>query len=256
MAVRTAHRTRSILAVGGAVLVALAVTGCGNADVAGAPVEKKSFALDGKALTVVSDSSTVELVPADVKEIQVERQVDGWSLFGSGPEPVWKLDGDTLTLKVDCDGISSNCEARYSVKVPRGVALTVRNDNGLVRATGFDTDVRMTTDNGEVRIKDMSGKLHLKTENGKVSGEGIASKSVTAKSSNGEVRLGFTAVPDLVDGSTDNGEVRLTLPESTYRVDASTDNGEVAVEVPRSDSSTHVVKASSNNGKVTVQSAN
>ncbi|MGW7414953.1 DUF4097 family beta strand repeat-containing protein [Streptomyces sp. NPDC054863] len=257
MAVRTARRTRTLLAAGGAVLVALAATGCGSSDASEAPVEKKNFAFSGKTLTIKSDNSAIDLVPADVKEIQVERQVDGWVFLGSGPDPVWKIDGDTLTLKVGCSGISANCEARHSVKVPRGIELTVDNDNGRVQATGFDTDLKVKTDNGEVRIKDMSGaELDLESNNGKVSGEGISAKSVHAKTDNGQVKLNFTAVPDLVDSRSNNGAVRLGLPKSTYRVDASTDNGKITVDVPKADSSTHVVKARSDNGEITLQSVN
>ncbi|MFI0979145.1 DUF4097 family beta strand repeat-containing protein [Streptomyces sp. NPDC021093] len=256
MAVRTALRTRTLLAAGGAVLVALAATGCGT-DVSDAPVEKKNFAFSGKALTIKSDNSAVDVVPADVKEIQVERQVDGWVFFGNGPDPVWKIDGDTLTLKVGCSGLSSNCEARHSVKVPRGTALTVDNDNGRVQATGFDTDLKVKTDNGEVRIKDMSGgKLDLESNNGRIDGEAIATKSVRAETDNGQVKLNFTAVPDLVDSSSNNGEIHLGLPKATYKVDTSSANGKITVDVPKADSSTHVVKARTDNGEITLQSVN
>ncbi|MEU8886321.1 DUF4097 family beta strand repeat-containing protein [Streptomyces sp. NPDC048442] len=257
MAVRTVRRTRTLLAVGGAVLVALAATGCGSTDTSDAPVEKKNFAFSGKALTIKSDNSALELVPADVKEIQVERQVDGWVFLGNGPDPVWKIDGDTLTLKVNCSGIAANCEARHSVKVPRDIALTVDNDNGRVQATGFDTDLRVKTDNGEVHLKDMSGsKLDLESDNGEIEGEGISAKSVHAKTDNGQVKLNFSAVPNLVDGNSSNGAIHLGLPKSTYRVDTSSDNGKITVDVPKADSSTHVVKARTNNGEITLQSVN
>ncbi|MFJ2741216.1 DUF4097 family beta strand repeat-containing protein [Streptomyces sp. NPDC087440] len=251
-----AATTRTLLALGGAALVALAVTGCGSADAADAPVEKKSFAYEGKALTISSDDSRLTLVPADVQRIEVERQVDGWVMFGSGPDPVWELTGDTLNLKVKCSGISVDCQARHSVKVPRGIAVTVHNDNGRVEATGFTTDLKVTSDNGEVALKDLSGKLDLESDNGRIVGEGIAAKNVTARSDNGEVKLAFTGVPDLVDSRSDNGAIRLTLPKATYRVDAQSNNGRIRADVPKADSSTHVVKARSDNGEIALQSAN
>ncbi|MFJ6697572.1 DUF4097 family beta strand repeat-containing protein [Streptomyces sp. NPDC091272] len=257
MAVRTARRNRTLLATGGAVLVALVATGCGGADASDSPVEKKNFAFSGKALTIDADNSALDLVPADVKEIQVERQVDGWALLGSGPDPRWTLDGDTLTLKVGCTGISMDCEARHSVKVPRGVAVTLNNDNGRVRATGFDTDLKITSDNGEVRLKDVSGgKLDVESDNGKIHAEGLSARSVRAESDNGEVELGFTAVPDLVDSHSSNGAIRLGLPKSTYKVDAASSNGRVTVDVPKADNSPHVVKVRSDNGEINLRSAN
>ncbi|WP_329616580.1 DUF4097 domain-containing protein [Streptomyces brevispora] len=250
-----AARTRSLTALGGAALVALVATGCGNTDVADAPVEKKSFAYSGKSLTVNSDSSDLELVPADIKEIQVERQVSG-SVPGSNPDLVWKLDGDTLTLKLKCTGISVNCKARYSVKVPRDIALTVGNDNGLIRATGFTTGLRAKTDNGEVRLKDMSGaELDLESDNGRIDGEGISAKSVTARTDNGEVRLNFTAVPDLVEAQSHDGGIRLGLPKAMYKVDTSAEKGDITVDVPQADNSTHVVTASTRNGDITIETA-
>ncbi|GHH33844.1 DUF4097 family beta strand repeat-containing protein [Streptomyces candidus] len=249
-------KTRAFLAAGGAVVLALVATGCGSADASEAPVDRKSFPLSGKTLTVVTDDSRLELVPADVKDVEVERQVDGWVFLGSGPDPVWEMKGDKLTLTVNCDGLSQDCTARHSLKVPRGVAVTVDDDNGNVHAGGFDTDMRIRSDNGAVIVKDMSGNLHLESDNGKIEGEGLSAKSVTAKSDNGRITLGFTAVPDLVEGVSDNGAIRLTLPKSPYKVDASSSNGAVRVDVPKADSSTHVVKARSDNGEVTVQSAN
>ncbi|GAA3489681.1 MULTISPECIES: DUF4097 family beta strand repeat-containing protein [Streptomyces] len=251
-----AAKTRTFLALGGAVLVALSVSGCGGADVMDAPVEKKSFAFSGRTLTVAGHDSGLTLVPADVQQIEVERQVDGWALLGSGPEPVWELRGDTLDLKVKCSGIATNCQARHSVKVPRGVTVNVESDNGRVEAAGFTTDMAVTTDNGEIAVKDMSGRLNLKTSNGEIVGERLAARSVTARTDNGTVEMGFAATPDLVDGGSDNGSIRLTLPKATYKVDVETGNGEARVDVPKAETSSHVVKLRTDNGEVTVRSAN
>ncbi|MFF0742550.1 DUF4097 family beta strand repeat-containing protein [Streptomyces sp. NPDC004111] len=256
MAVRTATTTRTLLAAGGAALLALAVSGCGGADVSDAPVEKKSFSYSGKSLTIKGDNSRLDLVPADVKGIEVERQVDGWVFLGNGPDPVWDLNGDTLKLLVKCEGLSSNCQGKYSVKVPRGVSVTVEDDNGSVHASDFDTDLKINSDNGAINLKNVSGKLDLESNNGAIKGEGIGTKSVTARSDNGEIALGFTATPDLVDTSSNNGAVRLTLPKSTYKVETSTQNGKVTVDVPKSDNSAHLVKARTDNGEVTLRSAN
>ncbi|MFF5773828.1 DUF4097 family beta strand repeat-containing protein [Streptomyces californicus] len=246
------------LAVGGGVaLLALALTGCGSTDVDEAPVERKAFALEGKTLTVDAENGAVDLVPADVEQVEVERQFDGWVMFGSGPDAVWKMEGDTLTLRVKCDGFINNCDSRHRVKVPRGVAVTAVSDNGSVTATGFRSALDLSSDNGGITVRDASGTLKLKSDNGTIHAERIAGSTVTARADNGEIRLGFASVPDLVDTVSDNGGITIDLPPGklTYAVDASADNGDVSVDVPRGDSA-RVVKARSDNGHVTVRSAN
>nr|WP_307798447.1 DUF4097 family beta strand repeat-containing protein [Streptomyces beijiangensis] len=251
-------RTRTLLAAGGAVLVSVALTGCG-ADAGDAKAEHRSFALSGKTLTIDSDDSQIELVSADVKDVEVTRRVDGWVFMGSGPNAKWSMKDGTLKLRLNCDAVASSCEARHQIKVPRGVAVTVRDDNGGVTATGFSTALKLRSDNGRVTVRDSSGTLDLDSDNGKVVAEGITSKDVVAGSDNGEVRLTLAAVPDRVETSSNNGSVEIALPQQAgiaYKVSTKTSNGDVHVSVPRSDTSAHVVRATSDNGEVTVRSAN
>ncbi|MFE7772624.1 DUF4097 family beta strand repeat-containing protein [Streptomyces sp. NPDC057445] len=250
---RARTRTRA-LGAAAVVIVAFAVTGCGTADAGEGPVERKSFAFSGKSLTIDARNSEVELVPADVRSVEVERQVDGWVFMGSGPDPVWEMKDGTLTVGVTCDAVSSDCEARHSVKVPRGVAVTVRGDNGSVRATGFDTALTLQSDNGEVTVRDSSGPLKLVSDNGEINGERIASGNVSVRSDNGSVKLAFVKDPDLVDGVSDNGAITIEVPGSgAYDVTASAENGDTSVDVKQDPRSPHVIKTRSDNGEVVVR---
>ncbi|MFJ1746449.1 DUF4097 family beta strand repeat-containing protein [Streptomyces sp. NPDC088116] len=252
------NRTRTLLAVGGAALLVLSVSGCGGADASDAPAEKKSFPLSGKTLTIDAGNSAVDLVPADVKAVEVTRRVDGWVVMGNGPHPRWKMTDGTLTLDVKCSAVMSDCVAQHEVRVPRGVAVTVNGDNGGVRATGFDTPLRLKADNGAMTVRDSSGPLDLESDNGKITAEGITAKALAVKSGNGAVRIGFSAVPDSVDATSDNGGIEIDLPRSdtSYAVKTRTDNGKIDVDVPTSDSSSHVVKARTDNGKIAVRTVN
>lgn len=99
------HRPARVALAGAAVLVGvLGVHGCGSADANEAPVERKAFAFGGKALTVDADGSALEIVPADIDDVQVTRQVDGWVMFGSGPSASWGMRDGTLTLDVTLRG--------------------------------------------------------------------------------------------------------------------------------------------------------
>lgn len=239
-------------------LIALTVSGCGSADASDAPVETKSFPFKGKALTISTGNAAVELVPADVKDVEVTRQVDGWVFMGSGPDATWKMTGSTLTLKVKCKAVASNCESLHKVKVPRGVTVTLKGDNGRITADGFATALKLTSGNGAVTVRGSSGPLDLESDNGKITMEDISTRTVAARSSNGAIRLGLTVVPDSVDTTTDNGRIDIDLPGSgtSYAVTTSTDNGEVEVGIPTDKSSAHVLKARTDNGKITIQSAN
>ncbi|MFB6816583.1 DUF4097 family beta strand repeat-containing protein [Streptomyces sp. NPDC056347] len=239
----------------------LALAGCGSTDVSQAPAEHKSFALSGKTLTIDAKASSLELVPADVRKVEVTRRTDGWVMFGNGPEPRWEMKDDTLSLRVKCDALISDCAAEYRVKVPRGVAVVVDGDNGKVTATGFRTPLTLRADNGRLSVRDSTGPLDLTSDNGSILAEGVSARSVSAQADNGRIRLRFTSAPDRVETVSDNGSTTIDLPagSATYAVEAVAPNGHTAVDVPRAgagEASGHVVKARSDNGQVTVRSAN
>lgn len=193
-----------------------------------------------------------------MKTVDVTRRVDGWVFMGTGPDAEWRMSGGTLTLRVKCDAVASNCEGQHEVKVPRGVAVSLGADNGKVVASGFDTALRLDSRNGSVTVRDSSGALDLSSDNGKIVAEGVAARKVTARADNGSIRLALTAVPDSVDTSSDNGKIVIDLPRSkaSYAVTADSDNGKADVDVPTDRNSAHVVRARSDNGQVTVRSAN
>ncbi|WP_426363669.1 DUF4097 family beta strand repeat-containing protein [Streptomyces sp. E-08] len=245
---------RVLLASGVAVF---ALAGCGAADVEGAPVERKAFAFGGDALTIDSDNSELVITPADIDDVRVERQVDGWVFMGSGPEASWKLVDGRLTLRVDCDGVAASCGAVHRIQVPRGVAVSVEDDNGGVTAEGFTTPLKVRSDNGDVRVRKVSGGLDLGSGNGDVDvADSVTSSQVSVRSDNGDVQITLGVVPRKVDVVTDNGDVTVTVPEAEYAVAGSSDNGDVRLDVPRRDDSERVVSLRSDNGDVTVRTAN
>lgn len=229
--------SRTLRALGGALLFALVATGCsagGATD--SATVETTSFAFSGENLTVTSHDSDLELISADVDDIEVERATSG-SMVGAEPESVWQLDGNTLTLKHSCTGVSINCNARFTVKFPRNVAISAENQSGNIKATGFTTD------------------LTLKTKDGNIAGEKISATSVTANTRNGNVQLNLVGVPDLLDVQSQDGNIHLGLPEASYAVDTSAKQGDITVDVATDDTSSHQVKAQSRNGDITIVKA-
>ncbi len=108
----------ALLALAVAALIPL--TGCAKATDS-AP-EDKTFEFSGKSLNVSSHGIPTDLVPADRKDVKVTRWFDKGSKVGDTKE-VWKLEDGTLELQAQCTGLA-NCDAKFRVEVPRGVAVT------------------------------------------------------------------------------------------------------------------------------------
>ncbi|WP_327072201.1 DUF4097 domain-containing protein [Kitasatospora purpeofusca] len=95
---------------------------------------------------------------------------------------------------MDCAGISVGCSAKYTVKVPRAVAVTTESGKGRIEATGFTADFSARTVGGDVRLSDLHGaEPALEGGDGSIEGDGISARSVSVTSRNGNVDLGLAA---------------------------------------------------------------
>ncbi|MFS8200462.1 DUF4097 family beta strand repeat-containing protein (plasmid) [Streptomyces sp. CWNU-52B] len=231
-------------------------SGCGGSADDDAEPEKRAFALDGRTLTVDSDDSALELVVGDVDEVQVTRWFKASVVFGEGPEATWRMTDDTLKLRVHCAGVVASCSAKHRIVVPRGVALTVKDQDGSVRASGFKEGLDIKASDGSVRVEGVSGPLTLRTADGSVHATGIDSRRVEVNTQDGSARLEFASVPDRVSARGQDGSLTIGLPDAAYRVTTGAEDGHVKVSVPRDEDSSHVVSAHTQDGEVTVRTAN
>ncbi|MEU6342634.1 DUF4097 family beta strand repeat-containing protein [Streptomyces sp. NPDC046977] len=245
---------RTLTAAAGAVALAMTASACADASDDTRP-EQRDFALSGSRLTIDAADSAVVVRPADVKTVKVTRWFDGWSVLGDTPKATWSLDGHTLKFRVDCHGFMDNCSARHEVLVPRGVTVTVTNGDGRVEASGFSTPLTLTTKDGSVRVRDVTGPLELSTGDGRIEATGLASRRVTAHTSDGSLTLAFVQAPDSVEARSGDGAVRVSLPKQAYRVSARSGDGHVRVAVPRDDSSPRTVTVRTSDGSVNVVEA-
>ncbi|MFD7130257.1 DUF4097 family beta strand repeat-containing protein [Streptomyces sp. NPDC059894] len=254
---RAARGARAALVTGVVVALAATATACASAGDDEHP-DHRSFALRGDTLTVDSDDSALEIVASDAHPtgtVRVTRWFDGSVAIGDGPKVSWSMKDDRLVLRVRCSGVIADCAAEHRVEVPRGVAVTVEEDDGGVRASGFRDPLSIRTADGPVRVTDSTGPLDLRSDDGSVRAE-VSSRRVSARTRDGSVRLDLGAVPDRVETASDDGSVTITLPRAAYRVTARTEDGAVDVSVPRDDAGAHVVSARTEDGKVTVRNAN
>ncbi|WP_369246314.1 DUF4097 family beta strand repeat-containing protein [Streptomyces sp. R41] len=248
-------------AVAGVVVALVAgATACGASAGDDKEPDHRSFALHGRTLTVDSDDSALELVVSDsaeADEVEVTRWFRGHVVVGGDPRVTWAMeDGDRLVLRMKCSGVVADCSARHRIVVPRGVAVSVKDGDGSVRAQGFKEALSIRTSDGSVRVTDSSGPLELRSSDGSIRALGVDSRHVRARTQDGSVRLELGAVPDLVDSRTQDGSVTIALPRDSYRVTTGSGDGSVHVSVPRDAASSHVVSAHTNDGKITVRTAN
>ncbi|NEC86795.1 DUF4097 family beta strand repeat-containing protein [Streptomyces sp. SID12501] len=250
-------RTRVIAVVGAVVALVATASACSSAGDDKDP-EHRSFALQGRTLTVDSNESGLDIVAADSGKsgrIEVTRWFQGSVTMGKDPKVTWSMEDDRLELRVKCSGVVADCSAKHRIEVPRGVSVVVRNGDGKVTARGFDQALDIRSEDGSVTVENSTGPLKLYTDDGSIHALGVRSQQVRAHSQDGSVRLELASVPDLVESSSDDGSLTIELPRETYRVTADSDDGSVKVSVPRADRSTHVVSAKTQDGSIRVRVA-
>ncbi|MDR6973591.1 hypothetical protein J2X68_000260 [Streptomyces sp. 3330] len=255
---RTSLPVRAVLGAAAVVALAAGTTACGASAADDEHPDHRSFALQGRTLTVDSDDSALEIVASDTAEagrVDVTRWFQGSVTVRKEPKVTWSMKDDRLTLRLRCSGLVADCSAKHRIEVPRGIAVKVEDDDGSVRARGFRDALSVHAEDGSVQVTDSSGPLDLRTEDGSVRAE-VSSRTVDTRTEDGSVHLTLAALPDRVESVSQDGSVTITLPEGTYRVTAETGDGGVDVSVPRDESSAHVVSARTADGKVTVRNAN
>lgn len=158
-------------------------------------------------------------------EVRAEREVRNHSSEAAG-EVLRKLqmreDVSKDRVRIEAQGQSdqglggfgrrTQVTITYRIRVPAGVAVSLK------------------TDNGGIRLDNLSGAITASTTNGGINGQGL-SGAVEADVVNGGVQLGLAALRGDVHVSTTNGGVRLDLPRDVRAaLDATCVNGGIDVD--------------------------
>lgn len=136
------NKRRPLALAGAAVVLVAGLSACGASAAEDDHPDHRTFDLPGTTLTIDSDDSALEIVAADHTpsgKIKVTRWFQGTVALGTDPEVTWSMDGDRLVLGERCSGVVADCSAQHRIEVPRGVAVTVEDKDGSVRARGFAT---------------------------------------------------------------------------------------------------------------------
>ncbi len=128
----------------------------------------------------------------------------------------------------------SSLTVEYTVRVPAGIALDLKSENGRIRVEALSSKVTASTTNGSISSRALSGPISI---------EAI----------NGDVQLDLAAVSGDVEVSTTNGNVRLELPAGLKAtLEAVCVNGSIDVDeelmLQQSESSRRRVEGTFNGG--------
>ncbi|MFG2842375.1 DUF4097 family beta strand repeat-containing protein [Kitasatospora sp. NPDC048296] len=188
-------------------------------------------------------------VAEQVKELVVEGQnggvvvtggddavhvVENQNYKGDAPKSTHEIKDGVLRLTYDCD----SCGIGYTVRVPAGTKVRVKEGNGGIKLSGLAAEVDADVTNGGVEAG------------------GLTSPQVRLSAVNGGVRATFAGAPAKVEATTSNGGVNLKVPSGeTYTVDARATTGGTDVSIPSQPGAAHSITARAETGGVTVSGA-
>ncbi|MFB4282648.1 DUF4097 family beta strand repeat-containing protein [Nonomuraea sp. MTCD27] len=229
-----------------AALLAVATGGCGVDLTAEEVHAAQSFPFTGTALTISSSLGGVRVVPGTGGTVQVERWLKGKAVTD---DPAWSLRDGTLRLSADCNMVLGDCGARYHVKVPPGVRLSVDAADGVI-LNGLTQDVDVSS-RDRIQVTGASGRLRLRSE-GPITGEGLKSAYVRCRTSDGAIDVSFAGRPATLDLQSRDGRVTARVPSGTYAVTASSKEGSERTEVRHDAGSAGTITARSTSGDVRI----
>lgn len=248
-----------------AVLLALAVAGCGH----GSPLEAR--ATDSETLEValpVEGWAALVRVEMFNGPIQVRAGADGEvsatvTTTGTGTTQA-DAEADRRKIRVTIDanpdgtvllravyqpapGSPANRAARAVVSVPAAASLDLRTSNGAVTVADVTGAIDVRTTNGSVTLADApagaivrtsngtveiagGGLLDIETSNGRLTIYGTAA-TVRAVTSNADVTFEGTLSGGAQGLETSNGPITVRIPAgSAFGLDAQTSNGSITLD--------------------------
>ncbi|KAB8197640.1 hypothetical protein FH608_003640 [Nonomuraea phyllanthi] len=229
------------------VVTALVATGCGVELDAEEVRSSRSFPFAGAALTIRSSLGGVRVLPGAGGRVEVERWVRG-KAAGDG-NATWSLRDGTLRLGANCTMVVGDCGARYHVKVPAGVRLSVDAPDGVI-LKGLTQDVDASS-RERIQVSGTTGRLRLRSE-GSITGDALKSRDVRCRTSDGAIDVTFADPPAAVDLDSRDGRVTATVPRAAYRISVRSKTGTERTELKNDAGSGSTITARSSTGDVRV----
>ncbi|MGN7781619.1 DUF4097 family beta strand repeat-containing protein [Mycolicibacterium sp. 22603] len=208
------------------------------------------------AVRIIADNHATE-PRADVRMLTTDR-ADRQELTVTD-EPggtVLRVEGQTSFLAL---GDPGEVTVTLPPEVGRRLAVTVRQDAGLLMVDADLGELTATATDATVRLRGALKRVDVRTQNGDILARQPISvtESFDARTVDGSVEVRFADVPPRIGATTGNGDVSVALPApGPYLVHAQSANGPSRVRVPETtDAAAAVaqVDAGTENGAVTIE---
>jgi hypothetical protein len=170
------------------------------------------------------------------------------------PEIVHYVEKGVLHVIARCAESAIACRVDVTAQVPATSNVGVDTRRGAVTVTGVQGDVEVNTGDGDLQLDNDDGSLVVDTRNGDISGEGLTSTLVDARTGQGDIDLELLSMPLRIDARTDDGDVTIAVPAGAYRVEADAANGDVSLsEMVKEDAAAkNVIVAETQHGDVDI----
>ncbi len=238
---------RQIAAFAACAALLVATTGaCGVELEADEVHATRSFPFTGTDLKINASLGGVRVLPGTSGTVQVERWLRGKAATDG---PAWSLRDGDLRLSTDCNLVFGDCGARYHVKVPPGVKLSVDAGDGVI-LNDLTQDVDAVSGD-RIQVTGASGRLRLRSE-GPITAEGLKSAHVRVRTFDGAIDVAFTARPTTLDLQSTDGRVTARVPSGAYAVTAASKEGSERSEVEHDGKSDSTIVARSTSADVRI----
>jgi hypothetical protein len=240
---------RRIAALAACVTVmGLATAGCGGLDLDAEEVRAtQSFPVTGTDLKIISSVGGTRVLPGTGGHVEVTRWARGKA--AEQGNATWSLRDGTLRLGADCTMVFGDCGARYHVKVPPGVRLSIDAADGVV-LKDLPQDVDAVS-RDRIEVSGASGTLRLRSE-GPITGDGLTSANVRCRTFDGAIDLTFTDAPAKLDLQSEDGRVTAAVPRGSYAVTVKSTDGSERAEVEHDPQAGNTIVARSSSGDVRI----
>jgi hypothetical protein len=263
-----------------------AVKALANTNQVGYPVSLTAPLINGRADVTTVNAGT-RVTAGQGSRIRVRGYLSGSMarpIFGHQQTPAG------LILNPRCRAPVGDCSLSFTVTVPAGAPVRVRDSfgnlaagplrgtvalsdisgdlaasrlagnlrladaYGNIQASGLSGTIRVVNNSGDIDAAGVTGDVQLTDGFGNITVDGLAAGHVSCHTQSGDITLTFTKVPKLVDVSDSNGNITLRLPPGPARYRVSTNNsyGNTSVTVPKSSTAAHVITATNNSGDITI----
>ncbi len=219
----------------------------------GRDTQRRSGSYDVSAvdLDLAFESVTVVGQPG-ATQVSMQRSYT-WSM--SRPHVTAHVVDDRLTMSSRCSwSLGLGCSGSVRLVVPPGTAIRVHDSDGDVSVRHVAAGLDIESSDGDIDVADVTGSVRLRSSDGSVTATDVRSSSVDAKTSDGPVRLDFTAAPNDVHAVSSDGSVVVRVPRDgdPWDVHASTSDGSRSVDIATDPAASRRIEARTSDGSIKI----